>query len=119
MKEFTKKICVIGDPAVGKTSLIRRFIEERFDDKYLSTLGIKPSKKSILLEDKILTFMIWDLAGQEEFKVSQNIGYRDSKGAILVVDLTRKETLPLTSSTSISAKDNTLLTFAISILLIY
>ena len=69
-KIVSKKIVVLGDPAVGKTSLIRRFVINAFDDKYLTTIGAKIVKKEVQLRsggakpDIDVTLMIWDVAGQ-------------------------------------------------------
>lgn len=97
MATLSKKVCLLGDFAVGKTSLIRRFVYDRFDDKYISTIGVKVSRKSIVLpKDDILTdltIMLWDLAGNEEFNQVRASYLRGSMGAVLVCDLTRKETL--------------------------
>lgn len=97
MPSVQKKICLLGDFAVGKTSLIRRFIEGIFEDKYLSTIGTKISRKVLTVQDKTLTLLIWDLAGGEKFSRIMNSYYRGAAGAILVCDLTRTETLPILS----------------------
>lgn len=94
---LSKKVCLLGEFAVGKTSLIRRFVYDRFDDKYISTIGVKVSRKSIVVprEDDLidLTMMLWDLAGNEEFSEVRASYLRGSSGAVLVCDLTRKDTL--------------------------
>jgi len=88
-----KKICLVGDFAVGKTSLARRFVEGIFDDKYLSSIGANISRKVLALDGSDLTLLIWDLVGGEKFdRVIANY-YRGSAGALLVCDLTRPETL--------------------------
>jgi small GTP-binding protein len=99
-RKLQKKICLLGDFAVGKTSLVRRFVEGRFDEKYLSTIGVKVDRKVLHLpsphleEEKVeLTFMLWDLAGGPEFSPVVPSYYRGSAGAILTCDLTRPETL--------------------------
>lgn len=97
MAALSKKICLLGEFAVGKTSLIRRFVYDRFDDKYISTIGVKVSRKSIVVpsgDDLVdLTMMLWDLAGNEEFSEVRASYLRGSSGAVLVCDLTRKDTL--------------------------
>ena len=60
MAEYIRKIVMLGDPGVGKTSLVRKFVHDMFDDKYLSTLGAKPTKRLIKVNDDNLTMMIWD-----------------------------------------------------------
>lgn len=94
---FSKKVCLLGDFAVGKTSLVRRFVYDRFDDKYISTIGVKVSRKTVTVPraDDIaeVTIMLWDLAGGEEFSHIRNSYLRGAAGAVLVCDLTRPETL--------------------------
>lgn len=93
MNVVQKKICMLGSFAVGKTSLVRRFIEGRFDDKYLSTIGVKISRKPLTLDTTNLNLIIWDLAGGDEW-LRSNQGYlRGLSGALLVGDLTRPFTL--------------------------
>lgn len=97
MISLSKKICLLGDYAVGKTSLVRRFVYNLFDDKYLSTIGVKVSRKVIALSRKTdiveLTLMLWDLAGSEEFNDVRASYLRGSAGAIVVCDMTRPATL--------------------------
>ena len=90
MAEYIRKIVMLGNPGVGKTSLVRKFVHDMFDDKYLSTLGAKPTKKLIKVGDDNLTMMIWDLAGQN-FNLHPAY-YAGAKGALLICDLTRKDT---------------------------
>jgi len=94
---LSKKICLLGDYAVGKTSLVRRFVYNLFDDKYLSTIGVKVSRKIIVLPGKDdlieLTLMVWDLAGSEEYDTMRASYLRGAAGAIIVCDLTRPATL--------------------------
>lgn len=97
MISLSKKVCLLGDFAVGKTSLVRRFVYDLFDDKYLSTIGVKVSRKVIVLprqNDIVeLTLMLWDLSGSEEFNTVRISYLRGATGAILVCDLTRPATL--------------------------
>ncbi len=91
MRTIQKKVCLLGDFAVGKTSLIRRYVEGRFDDKYLTTVGVVVSRKAIIRSDLALHLLIWDLAGGRDFSQS---GYLlGAAGALLVCDLTRTSTL--------------------------
>lgn len=98
-RNLIKKVCLLGDGAVGKTSLIRKYVYDDFDDKYLMTIGAKITKKSLLVEseetnEKInLTMMVNDIVGQVEFERLHKQYYRGSKGGLFVCDLTRKETL--------------------------
>lgn len=98
MKTISKKVCLLGDFAVGKTSLVRRFVYDLFDEKYISTIGVKVSRKTVAVptEDGAvveLTMMLWDLAGSEDFSQIRGSYMRGAAGAILVCDLTRPETL--------------------------
>lgn len=97
MITLSKKVCLVGDFAVGKTSLVRRFVYNLFDDKYLSTIGVKVSRKNIVVprhDDVVdLTLMLWDLAGSEEFTATRASYLRGAAGALLVCDMTRAPTL--------------------------
>ena len=96
MPTLQKKVCLLGDFAVGKTSLVRRFVYNRFDDKYISSIGVKVSRKTVAIThvDEVveITMMLWDLAGSEEFSRMRASYLRGAAGAILVGDLTRPET---------------------------
>lgn len=88
-----KKVCLLGSFAVGKTSLIRRFVEGKFDESYLSTIGVNISRKTIELEEIDLNLLIWDLAGGDSFNKTKELHLRGAVGALIVIDLTRHETL--------------------------
>jgi len=83
---------MLGDPAVGKTSLVRRFVFDEFDDDYLTTFGTKPVKKVIDLGEDIVNLIIWDIAGHITESLSSRY-FSGSSGAVIVCDLTRKRTL--------------------------
>jgi small GTP-binding protein len=95
MSILTKKICLIGDFAVGKTSLIRQFVERQFSDQYLSTVGVKISKKQISPANSAQTIqlLIWDIEGQTKFKSISSSYFQGAAGAIVVGDVTRAETM--------------------------
>jgi small GTP-binding protein len=99
---INKKVCLLGDFAVGKTSLVRRFVYERFDDKYLSTIGVKVSRKTLVVnqQDQLvdLGIIVWDLAGSQEFDKLRASYLRGASGVLLVCDLTRPETFSDLSS---------------------
>lgn len=92
-KRFIKKVCLLGDGAVGKTSLIRRFVYDFFGDEYLVSFGTKVTKKVLDLPDVELTMMIWDVLGQKTHKSLHEAYYKGAKGALLVCDVTREETV--------------------------
>ena len=94
------KICLIGENAVGKTSLIQRFVHNEFSDHYLTTIGTKISKKDVVItypdQDKKydITMMIWDIMGQKGFRpILSHSYFHMAKGGIAVCDLTRPHTL--------------------------
>jgi small GTP-binding protein len=97
--KLSKKICLLGNPAVGKTSLIRAFVYETFEDEYISTIGSKVSKKEVEFFDEEakkyyqVSLIIWDIAGQQTFKHVKQAYYRGAKGALVVADVTRVTTL--------------------------
>jgi len=93
MALIQKKICLLGGFSVGKTSLIRRFVEGNFDDKYLSTIGVKISRKPLQRTDHTLNLIIWDLAGGNDYRKQASSYLRGSAGAIIACDLTRPDTL--------------------------
>ncbi len=86
---FTYKIVLVGNFGVGKTSLIKRFVENSFSEEYLSTIGVSISKKTI----DNATIMIWDIEGHTEFKPIFKQYLLGSKGFIIVADLLREETI--------------------------
>lgn len=87
-----KKICVLGDFAVGKTSMIRRYVLDEFDDRYITTLGTKITKKDIKVDGRDLTFQIWDIVGNIKFNKIQSQYYQGSDGAFIIFDVTRRDT---------------------------
>ncbi len=92
-----KKIVLLGDSAVGKTSLIRRFVFDQFEDSYISTIGSKVTMKELKLykpgKTVKLNLLIWDLIGREGYHALHAQTFVGVSGAVLVCDLTRKETL--------------------------
>ena len=97
--DFQKKICLLGDPAVGKTSLIRRFVEDTFDEHYVSTIGTNVLSKLVNLyipttgETTRIKLMIWDIAGQKSISDIHASYYHGVEGALIVCDITRRDTL--------------------------
>lgn len=92
-----KKIVMLGDSAVGKTSMIRRFVFDKFDDAYISTIGSKVTKKEMVIpkdgKKTDLRFMIWDVLGRAGYTATHSRTFAGVHGAILVCDMTRRETL--------------------------
>ena len=88
-----KKICMLGASAVGKTSLVARFVKSVFSEKYHTTVGVKVDKKTVAVDGAETTLMLWDLYGEDEFQKLQQSYLRGSAGYVLAVDGTRRETL--------------------------
>jgi len=99
VREVIKKICLLGDPAVGKTSLIRRYVFDMFDDKYITTIGTKVTKRTVMVPPTgnqggvKITLLIWDILGQREYQRLHPVYYQGAEGALIVCDTTRKETI--------------------------
>jgi small GTP-binding protein len=97
LNEVKKKIILLGDGAVGKTSLIRKYVVDKFDDNYLVTVGFKITQKEIQVKvDKNVQYLklnIWDILGQKGFIELHKSSLPGTSGCILVSDITRKETL--------------------------
>ena len=89
----TKKICMIGAYAVGKTALVQQYVHSIFTDRYLSTVGVKISKKTVSVDAQDMILVLWDLEGKDDY-VDVKINYlRGSMGFFVVADGTRGETL--------------------------
>jgi len=88
-----KKVCMLGGYAVGKTSLVSRFVSSMFSEKYLSTVGVKIDKKPVSVDGHDVTLMLWDLYGQDDFQTVKTTQLRGMAGYLLVVDGTRFATL--------------------------
>ncbi len=88
-----KKVCLLGATAVGKTSLVRRFVKGVFSDQYLTTVGVKIDKKDVETAIGPMSLILWDLSGDDEFTQLETRYLRGAAGYILVADRTRPETL--------------------------
>lgn len=95
MGSIAKKICLLGDFSVGKTSLIRRFVDGKFSDEYLSTIGVKLSRKVVQIENttRNVELLIWDLEGQSQVKSLCRSYLQGARGCIIVADVKRPETI--------------------------
>ena len=88
-----KKICLLGNFAVGKSSITERFVRSIFSERYRTTVGVRIHKKTFAVDDCVLDLIIWDLAGEDEFVVLRTAYLRGAAGYMLVADGTRPETL--------------------------
>ena len=93
------KLCLAGEPAVGKSSLIKRFVLDMYDDRYIATLGTKVTKKTVALVDLEggevkADLIVWDVMGTRSIRdLLKEAYYHGANGVMAVCDLTRKETL--------------------------
>jgi len=81
-----KKICMVGQFGVGKTSLVRRFVDSMFDERYLTTIGVKIDRKDVTVGSEPVTLMLWDLAGEDDLAQLNASHLRGASGYILVAD---------------------------------
>ncbi|WDD96765.1 Rab family GTPase [Thalassomonas actiniarum] len=88
-----KKICLLGASSVGKTSLVKQFVEGIFDEKYLTSIGVKVDKKMVSLADKQVQLMLWDIEGHDRYHAYQERYLRGAAAYIIVVDQTRTSSL--------------------------
>lgn len=93
-----KKICMLGAFAVGKTSLVRRFVESVFSDAYLTTVGVKIDKKTLQVNGQPLALILWDIAGEDEVSSVRTSYLRGSAAYVLVADGTRAASLDVARS---------------------
>jgi small GTP-binding protein len=87
-----KKICMLGSFAVGKTSLVRRYVESIYSDAYHTTVGVKIDKKLLQLGRQEVSLILWDLYGEDEFQKMRWSYMRGASGYLLVADGTRRAT---------------------------
>ena len=86
------KIVVMGDPAVGKTSLIRRFVEGTFTESYVMTIGVSFFVKEVEMGDTSVKLALWDMVGADRFKFMAGSYFKGTAGAIVIFDITRSAT---------------------------
>jgi len=90
-RNYSFKVVLLGEGCVGKTSLVLRYVENKFNDKHISTLQASFLNKKLNLNGRRINLAIWDTAGQERFHALGPIYYRDSNGAVLVYDITDED----------------------------
>ena len=87
-----KKVCMLGSFAVGKTSLVARFVRSIYSEKYHTTVGVKIDKKQVQVDGQGVNLILWDLYGEDEFQKVHMSYLRGAAGYLLVIDGTRRET---------------------------
>ena len=93
-----KKICMLGGFSVGKTSLVKRYVQSVFSETYLTTVGVKIDKKTVELSDRTVNLILWDLAGEDDINSFRMTNMRGAAGYVLVADGTRPSTLDVALS---------------------
>jgi small GTP-binding protein len=93
-----KKICMLGAFSVGKTSLVRRYVQSVFSDTYMTTVGVKIDKKSLELNGQTVNLILWDIAGEDDVSTVRMSYLRGTAGYLLVADGTRVVTLEVVRS---------------------
>ncbi len=86
------KIVIIGDSGVGKSNILSRYVRDEFSMDTKATVGVEFGSKIISINNQQIKIQIWDTAGQEKYKSVSTIYYKGAKGALLVYDISRKET---------------------------
>ncbi|KAI5192159.1 Ras-related protein Rab-11A [Nematocida minor] len=105
--EYLYKIVLIGDSGVGKTNLLERLAHNRFNTSTRSTIGVEFDTKCFVVDGKKIKAQIWDTAGQERYRAITSAYYRGAVGAIVVYDITRKDSFDSATSQWIKQlKDN-------------
>lgn len=95
-ENLTFKILTLGESGVGKTCILRRYVEDKFNKNHLATIGIDFKTKSIPIGDKIVRLKIWDTAGQERFRNITKQYFKEADGILLIYDVTDNSTFEKT-----------------------
>jgi small GTP-binding protein len=90
-EEFRFKITVVGDGAVGKTSLIKKYTKGTFEKDYVKTIGAQLSKYNKDINGDLIRLIFWDIAGQDDFNFLHHLFYKEAKAAIIVCSLEGNE----------------------------
>ncbi|GAB4861558.1 Ras- protein RABA4a [Ancistrocladus abbreviatus] len=90
--DYVYKVLVIGDSGVGKTQMLSRFAKDEFSFDSKSTIGVEFQSRNVSIESKVIRAQIWDTAGQERYRVITTAYYRGALGALIVYDITKRQT---------------------------
>ncbi len=88
-----KKICLVGAPGVGKTSLVRRFVERRFEADYHSTIGVRIDRRGLEIDGDDVSLIIWDIHGEDESLSVRSSYLAGMAGCFVVIDASRPDTI--------------------------
>ena len=102
---ITKKVCMLGGFAVGKTSLVGRFVRSIFSEKYLTTVGVKIDKKTVEVPGNSVDLVLWDIYGEDDYQRIRISYLRGASGLLLVADGTRRDTLEVARGLRLTARD--------------
>ena len=91
MSEISVKIGLLGNTSVGKSSLIRRYVDEKFEDNFMSTIGVDYFQKKVTINNKNIIIEIQDTSGEERFRSIAKSYYKNVDGIIFVFDVTNEE----------------------------
>jgi small GTP-binding protein len=106
-RDYIIKVCLLGEANVGKTSLVYRFIENKFRENYKSTLGVNLLKKDMVIDEYgNVSAQIWDLGGQESFKSLRKLYLEGANGALVIFDRTKRKTFEKLNDWIESFKDS-------------
>ena len=106
MSDIARKVCMLGDFGVGKTSLVARYVRNTFSEKYLTTVGVKVDSRVVALPGEIdLKLVIWDIAGKAALDSVNKNYLRGASGLILVADGTREASLRAALNLAMQARD--------------
>ncbi|MHA2504100.1 MAG: Rab family GTPase [Candidatus Kariarchaeaceae archaeon] len=101
---YTFKILLLGDGAVGKTALVHRFVQGKFQKANLMTIGMEPYSRYETIDGQKICYSLWDIAGQDRFKVMRGMFFRGAMGSLVVFDLTRRQSFENTVNWITEAK---------------
>jgi len=90
--DYLYKILIVGDSGVGKSALLLRYVDDAFQETFISTIGVDFKMKTVQLENKVVKLQIWDTAGQERFRTITSTYYRGAHGIIIAYDVTDRGT---------------------------